>query len=600
MFELNIFGFILLYSMIATCVVAQIDGLGETIIFPDIVPSINLTWSPCFDGFNCSRLDVPLDYLKLNGSRSSIPLVKMPAAGTPYKGMLLTNPGGPGSNGIEYLRNAVYSIKVDPSLSILQTLHQNYDLVSWDVRGVGLALPGANCNLSGPAISSRNATISSLNRVKKRSLDKIYGPPGLDFNFTKDLETRFNISVQCQAQLSDTNEIGSHMSTASVAQDLISILDAFARSEDGSKVEDASLLNYWGISYGTFIGETFSSMFPDRVGRVALDAVMDPYDWVAGNHFIYVADTDDLFSTFFLYCHLAGSSVCPFYTGSSAHDIYLRFESMISKLNSTYAMEQGWQNATDIDTALKFFRNGVILQSLYHPILNFPYLAQGFADLDAALMNTTNTTLENQLSNFIQLQLAALKESIKTAPFFVQDDDQFGPENPWYPAVACLDNGGVWHNLTHQELFSRLKALQGESYIGGLGNVNNALTCVPWQILTDDRYAGPFGGKTKNPVLFVSNVLDPVTAIANGRKGAAMFDRAELLTVEAIGHSSLLARNRCAFSKIVTFFINGTLPGEDNYCGPDAGPWNITIPGTLKENTGLSEIKRSLRALRVK
>lgn len=34
-------------------------------------------------------------------------------------------------------------------------------------------------------------------------------------------------------------------------------------------------LVYWGFSYGTLLGSTFSFMFPDRVGRVILDGVVD-------------------------------------------------------------------------------------------------------------------------------------------------------------------------------------------------------------------------------------------------------------------------------------------------------------------------------------
>jgi len=67
----------------------------------------------------------------LNGTRSFIPLVKRPATSTPYKGMMLTNPGGPGSAGVTFILH-------DP---ILANFALNYDLVSWDPRGVGLALP---------------------------------------------------------------------------------------------------------------------------------------------------------------------------------------------------------------------------------------------------------------------------------------------------------------------------------------------------------------------------------------------------------------------------------------------------------------------------
>jgi pimeloyl-ACP methyl ester carboxylesterase len=32
-------------------------------------------------------------------------------------------------------------------------------------------------------------------------------------------------------------------------------------------------LVFWGFSYGTMLGATFASMFPDRVGRLILDGV---------------------------------------------------------------------------------------------------------------------------------------------------------------------------------------------------------------------------------------------------------------------------------------------------------------------------------------
>jgi hypothetical protein len=50
---------------------------------------------------------------------------------------------------------------------------------------------------------------------------------------------------------------------------------------------------------------------------------------------------------------------------------------------------------------------------------------------------------------------------------------------------------------------------------------------------------GPFGGDTKNPILFVSNTLDPATPMINGQTWSPRFKGSELLVIEGVGVSFL-------------------------------------------------------------
>jgi pimeloyl-ACP methyl ester carboxylesterase len=37
-----------------------------------------------------------------------------------------------------------------------------------------------------------------------------------------------------------------------------------------------------GFSYGTLLGVTVASMFPDRIDKIVLDGVINPWEWYAG------------------------------------------------------------------------------------------------------------------------------------------------------------------------------------------------------------------------------------------------------------------------------------------------------------------------------
>lgn len=60
---------------------------------------------------------------------------------------------------------------------------------------------------------------------------------------------------------------------------------------------------------------------------------------------------------------------------------------------------------------------------------------------------------------------------------------------------------------------------------------------------------GPFGGDTKNPILFVSNTLDPATPIINSQTWAPLFKGSGILTIEGIGVSILVFLSNLAVQK---------------------------------------------------
>lgn len=132
----------------------------------------------------------------------------------------------------------------------------NFDLVSFDPRGLGRSVPSINCS----------STIS----LRRRAFD-LQGPELSESYWTQTFESAKELGAECEAVVGGPNGAARHMSSAVVARDLLSIVDAFAKTERGKSAHDASLLNFWALSYGTIIGQTFASMYPDRVGRILLD-----------------------------------------------------------------------------------------------------------------------------------------------------------------------------------------------------------------------------------------------------------------------------------------------------------------------------------------
>ena len=215
-------------------------------------------WVPCHKRLLCTHVQVPLDYDDPHGVQISIALAKQPATDPTHRiGSLFINPGGPGESGIGFLADAGLRL-------FTPQVRARFDIIGFDPRGIdhstqlqcfatvgaaGRAVPG----FFYPDTAKRRATWLADDR-KVESACARRGGAILD-----------------------------HMSTADVARDLDRLRAA---------VGDTAL-TYNGFSYGSFLGNVYANLFPDRVRAVVLDGVVNPVAWTTGSG----DDTDQPFST---------------------------------------------------------------------------------------------------------------------------------------------------------------------------------------------------------------------------------------------------------------------------------------------------------------
>jgi len=111
-------------------------------------------------------------------------------------------------------------------------------------------------------------------------------------------------------------------------------------------------------------------------------------DAATGNFTDVLEYTDAAFSTFFVYCHLAGPDKCPYYTGTTAHDIFLRFERTLARLDAAHAFQQNWSNDTLIASGLSSIK-GSLHSNTYEPIEHFPDIAEMLVQAETIVQNIT-------------------------------------------------------------------------------------------------------------------------------------------------------------------------------------------------------------------
>ncbi|KAK1013050.1 hypothetical protein LTS01_000863 [Friedmanniomyces endolithicus] len=236
----------------------------------------------------------------------------VPVTDPRYGGVILLNPGGPGGSGIGFLRGSGDGIR--KTVDVKE--HKYYDLLSFDPRGVGETTPAVDC-IKSPALDHAwqlrvmeegifEASDAAIGRLWAMSIAR---------------------SQSCSLPLSDGEpDIRKYVTTASVARDMLEIIERHGewREKEARRLlgcvtgvpstllykSSEEKIQYWGFSYGTYLGNTFAAMFPDRVGRLIVDGVVDAYDYKKSLWSDNLLDTEKDLQGLYYHCARAGYPAC--------------------------------------------------------------------------------------------------------------------------------------------------------------------------------------------------------------------------------------------------------------------------------------------------
>ncbi|MEV0374050.1 alpha/beta hydrolase [Streptomyces sp. NPDC050636] len=190
----------------------------------------------------CGYVTVPVDYAKPDGRTIKIAVDRALSTGDKKErqGSLLYNPGGPGGSGMKF------PTRITTKNPLWTKVAKAYDFVGFDPRGVGHSAP-ISCIDPQEFVKAPKADPvpdSEADKLAQRKLAKEYADG-------------------CAERSGD---LLPYMTTANTVRDLDVIRAALGEKK----------LNFLGVSYGTYMGAVYATLFPDHVRRMIVDSVVNP------------------------------------------------------------------------------------------------------------------------------------------------------------------------------------------------------------------------------------------------------------------------------------------------------------------------------------
>ena len=452
----------------------------------------SLQWVAC--GANplvqCATLLVPADYEANETDTWKLSVARLPAKNTANRlGVLFFNPGGPGLAGVPELTD-------DPAY--WDDLRARYDIVTFDHRGTGTSSPAIACLTDEEKSAIRNQTSAPTTVAQielTRQLGRMHG-------------------AKCHQKYGSTMRL---FNTKNIARDM-DILRMGLRE---------SKISYLGFSYGTYLGASYATLFPEHTHRVVLDSAMNPalnYTQVRHDQAMGMQDS---VSRFIADC--GKQADCPLPKGQKEGLAVLM--QLIAKLDqSAYIGADG--KVLSGGRAL-----GLIESFMYTPEDGWPQLRRLLA-----------SSLHGDYHPFLE---AAHSDALMVNP----------SDSP-YLSVMCHD----LHDSRDTDLPAKLAPLWKEQApISGAGRAWSLQPCASWPARAKEN-PKPLQAKGSTPILIVAGQHDPATPIHWARALHQSLANSHLVEWLGDGHIVYGRSGDCGKKVIESFLFAGELPKIGMLC----------------------------------
>ncbi len=503
---------LVLAGAIATPAAAQADEPGP----PDFQPA-PVAWAPCAEaplaaaGAECGFVEVPLDYADPAGTKIKLAVsrVEHSVPDDQFQGVMLVNPGGPGGSGLglSQLGSAVPGGAGDA-----------YDWIGFDPRGVGSSEPALSCI----------PDYAGYNRPD-------YQPEG-----GQEAEWLARAEGYAKACAANGGELLDHLKTVDAVTDMDSIRKALG----------AEHINYYGFSYGTYLGQVYGTLFPDKVRRMVLDGVVDVRDvWYEAN-----LNQDVAFER----------NIGEFFDWVARFDSVYGLGTTGAEVEALYYSTQDELRVTPAGPIGPSEWNDLFLGAGYN-VLAWPGVAEAFAawvndkdaeTLKAAYDTSTSTTDDNGYAMYLAVQC--------TDEQWPTDWDVWRADNTRVDAEAPFETwANAWFNAP----------------------------CAFWPAEAGEPVE--VDGSGVQSVLLLSETFDGATPFEGALHARELFPNSVL--IEGVGgttHSASLSGVACTDDKVAAYLATGELPerqpgeGSDVQCDPLPQPDPTAVDSGVEASGG--------------
>lgn len=433
-------------------------------------------------GDQCATVIAPLDWTNPDGQAITLAMRIRPAADGPTDEDLFVNPGGPGGSAQDFVTY------VDT------TGLENYNIVGVDPRGSGESTPVV-CGDQAQTDAYENADWSPDDQAETDAL----------------LAVNKDFAAQCRA---GSGALLDHVTSIENAYDMDLVRILLGQDK----------LNWFGVSYGTWLGAVYAELYPGHVGRMVLDSAVNITDKDSVRQ---VDGFEQALEAFAGWC--AGDSSCTL--GSSKDAVLAAVAGLLDGLDGQ-PLTVGNRQLTQTLAA-----NG-ILGFLYGSSDVYPDLARtigsAIAGNGSALLHAADSTIG-------------------------RGDDGYEQTTYSFPAIDCADatDKGV------DQAVSDWKESSGSDSVLGRA-MGLDLTCPLWS--TDPAPQIRITAADAPTILIVSNTGDSATPHQYAQWMREQMPTSVLVSREAAGHGAFGAGSDCLDDAVADFLADGTVPKDGLVC----------------------------------